>query len=65
MFEGDVLTAVAQEQSVANRIAFYTVTITNQSGVAVGHFNGTVYRTDKPLAPNTTGSTTISTAPGI
>jgi acyl-CoA thioesterase len=52
VFEGDVLTAVAQEQSVANRIAFYIVTITNQSGVTVGHFNGTVYRTDKPLVPS-------------
>lgn len=49
--EGDVLTATAQEQSVANRIAFYMVTITNQSGATVGHFNGTVYRTDKTLAP--------------
>jgi acyl-CoA thioesterase len=51
VFEGDVLTAVATEQSVANRVAFYQVTITNQSGVAVGHFTGTVYRTNKPLVP--------------
>jgi acyl-CoA thioesterase len=50
--EGDVLTAVAQEQSATNRIAFYLVTITNQSGTTVAHFNGTVYRTDKPLAPS-------------
>jgi acyl-CoA thioesterase len=49
VFEGDVLTAVAEEQSVANRVAFYQVNITNQSGVAVGHFTGTVYRTNKPL----------------
>ena len=50
--EGDTLTAVAVEQSAAHRIAFYTVTITNQIGAAVGHFNGTVYRTDKTLVPS-------------
>ena len=50
--EGDVLTAVAEEQSAANRIAFYRVTITKQSGDAVGHFTGTVYRTNTPLASN-------------
>lgn len=49
VLEGDVLTAVAEEQSAANRIAFYRVMITNQSGTAVGHFDGTVYRTNKPL----------------
>lgn len=50
-YEGDVLTAVAREQSVANRVGFYQVDVTNQSGVAVGHFTGTVYRTNKPLVP--------------
>jgi acyl-CoA thioesterase len=50
-FEGDVLTAVAEEQSVANRIGFYHVNVTNQSGAAVAHFTGTVYRTNKPLVP--------------
>jgi acyl-CoA thioesterase len=49
--EGDILTAVAEEESAGNRIAFYRVTVTNQSNVAVGLFRGTVYRTRKPLEP--------------
>lgn len=50
--EGDILTAVASEQSAANRVAFYQVTVTNQAGVAVAHFTGTVYRTTTPLDPH-------------
>ena len=49
--EGDILTAVAEEESAGNRIAFYRVTVTNQSNVTVGLFRGTVYRTNKPLDP--------------
>lgn len=45
--EGDVLTAVAREESASNRIAFFTVTVRNQNDVAVAHFRGTVYRTSK------------------
>jgi acyl-CoA thioesterase len=47
--EGDILTAVAEEESAGARIAFYRVTVTNQSNVAVGLFRGTVYRTSKAL----------------
>jgi len=47
--EGDILTAVAEEESAGNRIAFYRVAVTNQSNLAVGLFRGTVYRTRKPL----------------
>lgn len=50
VYEGDVLTAVAEEQSAANRVAFYKVTVTKQTGDAVAHFTGTVYRTNKVLA---------------
>jgi acyl-CoA thioesterase len=42
---GDVLTAVATEQSAANRIAFYEVRVTNQIDAVVALFRGTVYRT--------------------
>jgi acyl-CoA thioesterase len=49
--EGDILTAVAEEESAGNRIAFYRVTVTNQSDIAVGLFRGTVYRTKKRLEP--------------
>jgi acyl-CoA thioesterase len=42
---GDVLTAVATEESAANRIAFYAVRVTNQDGGVVALFRGTVYRT--------------------
>ncbi len=49
--EGDILTAVAAEESAGNRIAFYRVTVTNQADVTVGLFRGTVYRTKKILEP--------------
>lgn len=49
--EGDILTAVAEEESAGNRIAFYRVTVTNQSSAVVALFRGTVYRTKKPLEP--------------
>jgi acyl-CoA thioesterase len=42
---GDVLTAVATEDSAANRIAFYSVRVTNQHDSVVALFRGTVYRT--------------------
>ena len=51
VLEGDILTAVAEELSAANRVAFYQVTLTNQAGAKVGHFTGTVYRTTRPLDP--------------
>ena len=49
---GDILTATAEEQSVANRVAFYQVTLINQHGAKVAHFTGTVYRTSTPLDPD-------------
>jgi acyl-CoA thioesterase len=51
VMEGDVLTAIAEEQSAANRVAFYKVTVTNQSDTVVALFDGTVYRTNRTLAP--------------
>jgi acyl-CoA thioesterase len=42
---GDVLTAVAVEDSATNRLGFYSVKVTNQSGAVVAMFRGTVYRT--------------------
>ena len=45
---GDVLTATCEAESVARRVGFYRVTVTNQHDVAVGHFRGTVYDTGKP-----------------
>jgi acyl-CoA thioesterase len=42
---GDVLTAIASEESAANRIAFYQVRVTNQHDGVVALFRGTVYRT--------------------
>ena len=49
---GDILTAIAEEQSVAKRVAFYQVTLINQHGARVAHFTGTVYRTSTPLDPD-------------
>lgn len=45
---GDVLRAVAVEQSTTNRLAFCEVTVRNHDEVAVGYFRGTVYRTARP-----------------
>jgi acyl-CoA thioesterase len=42
---GDVLTAVAVEDSATNRLGFYSVKVTNQGGAVVATFRGTVYRT--------------------
>ena len=56
---GDVLTAVATEESTTNTLAFCNVTVRNQNDEIVGHFRGTVFRTrkrhaaaDAPLAEN-------------
>jgi acyl-CoA thioesterase len=45
---GDVLTAVGVQESSSRKIGFAAVTIRNQDDVIVGHFRGTVYRTQKP-----------------
>jgi acyl-CoA thioesterase len=42
---GDVITAVAVEDSATNRLAFYSVRVTNQHGTVVATYRGTVFRT--------------------
>jgi acyl-CoA thioesterase len=44
---GDVLTAVAEEKNLANRLAIYEVTITNQESQTVALFKGTVFRKEE------------------
>ena len=44
---GDILTAVATEESLSNKIAVYHIHITNQENKLVALFKGTVYRTSK------------------
>jgi acyl-CoA thioesterase len=44
---GDILTAIATEESAANRVAFYGVRVTNQNNSVVALFRGTVYRTQR------------------
>lgn len=51
VMEGDILTAMAEEESAGSRIAFYRVTVTNQASAVVALFRGTVYRTKKTLEP--------------
>ena len=46
--EGDVLTAVAVQESAGGRIAFFKVEVRNQNDIPVAHFRGTVYRTGRP-----------------
>ena len=50
--EGDVLTAIAVEKSLSNKIAVYEVTCTNQTGKTVSLFKGTVYRKSEEWFPN-------------
>jgi acyl-CoA thioesterase len=45
--EGDVITAVAEEISLTNKIGIYQVTVKNQHEETVALFKGTVYRTSK------------------
>lgn len=51
--EGDVLTAVAEEQSLSSKIGIYHIEVTNQDGKKVALFKGTVYRTSKDWFPET------------
>jgi len=53
---GDVLTAVATEESAAKRLAFYSVRVTKQDDSVVALFRGTVYRTSRSHFPDDRGS---------
>lgn len=44
---GDTLFAEATEVNLSNKIGIYNIPVTNQNGVLVGAFKGTVYRTGK------------------
>lgn len=45
---GNVLTAEGVQESNSRKVGFAAVTVRNQDDVIVGHFRGTVYRTQKP-----------------
>ena len=45
--EGDIITAIAKEKSLTNKIGIYDITISNQENKVVALFKGTVYRTSK------------------
>lgn len=47
LLEGEVITAVATEESLSNRIAIYRVEVRNQEDKVVALFKGTVYRKDQ------------------
>jgi acyl-CoA thioesterase len=42
---GDVITAIAEEESASNRLAYFRVVVRRQDDTIVGLFRGTVYRT--------------------
>ncbi len=44
---GDVLTAEATEENLGQKIAIYSIIVTNQNGKKVAIFRGTVYRTSE------------------
>ena len=47
---GDTLTATAEQERATRRLAFFRVTVRNQTDEAVALFRGTVYRTSTPHA---------------
>ena len=49
--ENDVLTAIAEEISLSNKIGIYEIKVTNQENKIVALFKGTVYRTSKDWFP--------------
>jgi acyl-CoA thioesterase len=48
--EGDVLTAIASEEAISERLGYYRVDVTRGNGEIVGLFRGTAYRTLKEHA---------------
>lgn len=44
IFEGDVLTAEAREESLGNSISNYAITVSKQDGSPVAFFRGVAYR---------------------
>lgn len=50
--EGDEIIATAEEMSLTNKLGIYHITVTNQEGVKVALFKGTVYRTAKEWFPS-------------
>lgn len=52
VFEGDVLTATAEEVSAGGRIAVYQALVENQNQQCVAVFRGTVYRTNREFFPD-------------
>ena len=47
LYEGDVITALAEEISLTHKIGIYHIKIINQKEQSVAFFKGTVYRTSK------------------
>lgn len=47
VYPGDVLTAIASEISLKNKIAIYDISVKNQKEETVALFKGTVYRSGK------------------
>jgi acyl-CoA thioesterase len=45
--EGDVLTAIAEEENLSHKIGNYRVVVKNQAGKVVALFKGIVYRTSR------------------
>lgn len=48
---GDVLTAVAEEETASRRLSYYTVRVHNQEQRLVASFRGTAYQTSRPHFP--------------
>lgn len=47
VFEGDILTAFAQEEHLGNQISNYAIRVNKQDGSAVAFFRGVSYRKQK------------------
>jgi acyl-CoA thioesterase len=49
---GDVLVAVAEQESAGHRLAFFAVRVRKDNDAVVGLFRGTVYRTERSHFPD-------------
>ncbi len=53
--EGDIITAVAEEVSLSDKIGIYYINVLNPENKTVALFRGTVYRTSKEWFPENSG----------
>lgn len=49
VFEGDELTAVAEQLNSGSKVCLYNVTVKKNDAITIAHFKGIVYKTGKEI----------------